>query len=182
MTTPVSFISGILSQIYTAKQLDVLHLSIINLLDMIKDGEIDLVLEQNKKTAKQKKAFIQKIIDSLESSELVTPLQNELDAGNVDFFFEKHLKEYLGQLQHEAEKVVPVKLTTAIEFKVKDLRDMVDQLTRSLGKPTVLNISVDHSLIAGAIVQYGNYITDYSLKSRLEQFRKHWEEAVIERA
>jgi len=179
MTTPVTFISGILAQIYTARQLDLLHLSIINLLDMIKDGEIDLVLEQTKKTAKEKKAFIQKIIDSVDSPELAGALQPELDSNAVDFFLEKHLKEYLVQLQREAEKMVSVKLTTAIEFKTKDVKEMAERLSHTLGKPTVLNLTVDHSLIAGAIVQYGNYITDYSLKVRLEQFRNHWEEAAI---
>ncbi len=174
--------SSILSKMFVAHQLDLLHLSIINLLDMIKDGEIDLVLEQNKKTAVQKSLFIQKIIESLDSPELRDALQAELDAKNIDFFLEKHLRDILVALQKEAERIIPVHLTVAVEFKMRDLQDMVSLLSKSLGHQTVLDVHVDRSLIGGTVIQFGNYISDYSIKSRLEQFRSRWEEAVVEKA
>jgi len=149
---------------------------------MIKDGEIDLVLEQAKKTETQKRAFVQKVIDSLDSPELRDALQDELDSGSTDFFLEKHLRELLIALQKEAERILTVKLTVAIEFKQKDLQEMASLLSTNLGKPVALDVSIDHSLVGGTIIQYGNYISDYSIKSRLEQFRSRWKEAVVEKA
>jgi len=182
MTTPIEFISGIVAQIATARQLDVLHLSVINLLDMIKDGEIDLVLDQASKTPAQKKGFIEKIADSIESPELQAALRKELSAGNLDFFHEKYLRDLLEQLQKEAEKMITVKLTVAVEFKKADIAEMTTLLAKKLGRPVALDLSVERSLIAGTIVQYGSYITDYSVKTRLDQFRASWKSAAVESA
>lgn len=181
-TTPVSFISGIISQISVGKQLDVLHFSIIDLLDLTKDGGIDAILEEPRKTTAQKTAFIKKIVESVESPELHDALESELAAGNLDFFSGKYLRDLLMQLQREAEKIISVKLTVAIDFKKADLAQMNALLTEKLGRRVAIDLSVDKGLIAGCILQYGSYISDYSVKTRLEQFRLTWKAAVIEKA
>src|ERR1044072_178401 len=183
--------SELLDKLYLAEQVDLLTLSLINLQDMIKDGEIDLVLQQAKKSVKQKAFFIQKIIEAVESPELRQMLEAELnrdlqntvkDSGNehsFDYFREKNLEDVLHSLQGEAEKVGIVRLTVAIEFKEKDLREMAAFLTERLERKTALHVTVDKSLIGGVVVQSGNYISDYTVKTRLDQYRAQWHEAVV---
>jgi F0F1-type ATP synthase delta subunit len=57
---------------------------------------------------------------------------------------------------------------------------MVDQLEQQLGTPVALALKVEHSLIGGAVVQYGTAIRDYSIRSRLELIRDHWKKASLE--
>jgi F-type H+-transporting ATPase subunit delta len=177
---PEEITTSLLDKIYRAEQIDMLHLSLINLLDMVKDGEIDLVLDQNGKTFKQKAAFIDKIIEAVESKELKDGLLEifniELEDTNqeMNYFREKYLGTLLRNLQEKAEKFTVVRLTLAKEFKDTDLREMVLILEKKIEKRVALEITVDSSLIGGAVIQFGTYISDYSLKSRLDQFRAHW--------
>lgn len=175
-----AFITSILNQFYTAAQVDLLHLALTNLTEMIAAGEIDIVLDQREKTPVQKKAFIQKIVNGVECPELRQGLQARLAEDDIEFFRERTLGTTLAALQKEAERISIVKLTVAVEFKEADLREMVAQLETQLGNPVALDLTVEHGLMGGAIVQYGTAIRDYSIKSRLEQFREHWKKAVVE--
>lgn len=175
-----SFIRSIVDQFYRSEQVDLLHLALTNLLEMTAAGEVDIFLDQRDKDATQKKAFIQKIINAIESPELKQALQAKLAEGDIDFFRERNLESALSALQKDTETIAIVRLHVAVEFKEADLREMVAQLHTQLGTPVALEISVEHSLIGGAIVQFGTAIRDYSIRSRLEQFREHWKKAVVE--
>lgn len=181
-----------MGQIYLASQLDVLHLSLINVIDMVKDGEIDLLLDQAGKSPKQKALFLQKIVDGVESTELRQALQETLNeqAGTAmqsavedsfSFFREHALADLLHRLQSNAESITIVRLQVATEFKPDDLREMATLLSKKINQQVALLPTVEHSLIGGAIVQFGTYLSDYSVRARLEQFRAHWHRAVIER-
>jgi ATP synthase F1 delta subunit len=165
---------------YRAEQLDLLHLTLINLLDMVRDGEIDLVLEQDTKTDQHKNLFIEKLLTDCKSAELKKTLTEHLAADGIDFFREKNLGPFLQAIQHAANACTVVKLTVAVEFKEKDLREMAAVLSERLGKQVVLGIKVDHSLIGGAIIQHGSYLNDYSVKTQLEMYRSRWHKAVAE--
>jgi F0F1-type ATP synthase delta subunit len=170
-----NLVEAITSTFHRAEQLDLLHLSLINLLDMVKDGEVDLVLDQDSKSVKQKRAFIDKLIAGVSSEELAEVLRSQ----PLDFFREKDLGEFLTALRKEAEKFEIVRLTLALEFKEQDLRDMVAVLSEKLGKPVVLSIKVDRSLFGGAIIQHGSYQSDFSLHTQLDIFRSRWHKAVV---
>src|SRR4051812_28582259 len=101
MATPVAFTSGIIAQISVGKQLDILHFSIIDLIEVIKDGGIDVVLEGGGKTLAQKQAFVEKLVAGVESPELKGALETELKAGNLDFFSSKYMRDTLLLLQRE---------------------------------------------------------------------------------
>lgn len=179
MSTP-QFATSIIEQFYTAAQVDLLHLALTNLMEMISAGEVDIVLDQREKTPTQKKAFIQKIIAGVECPELKQALAAKLAEGDIEFFRERNLETVLVTLQKAAEKIAIVKLKVAVAFKEADLREMVTVLEEQLGQPAALEIQVEHGLIGGAVVQYGTAIRDYTIKSRLEQFRDHWKKAVVE--
>jgi F0F1-type ATP synthase delta subunit len=170
---------NLLNQLFLTEQVDALHVSLINLLEMAIEGEIELVLEQTGKSLKQKSLFIDKIIKQLPSAELKALLHRELEEGNIEFFSQNALMDWLRTVQREAERIKVVKLTVAIDFKEKDLRQMADAFGKQIGSQAAFEIKTDRSLIGGAIIQYGTYISDYSLKSRLQQFRTHWRKAAL---
>ncbi|CAN5129830.1 hypothetical protein BH11PAT4_BH11PAT4_1190 [soil metagenome] len=166
-----SFVSGF----YKAEQLDLLYLSLISLTDMVKDGEVDLVLDQDKKSAKQKQLFIEKLVSGVQSPELKTFLKKQ----PVDFFYERDLGPYLQQLKKEADQFEIVRLTVAAIFKEADLQEMANLLSEKLGKPAVLSIKVNRTLFGGAIVQHGSYQSDFSIHTQLDIFRSRWHKAVV---
>ncbi|HSI20667.1 MAG TPA: F0F1 ATP synthase subunit delta [Verrucomicrobiae bacterium] len=180
MSSTKAFIASILDQFYRAEQVDLLHLALTNVLEMVSAGEVDIFLDQRQKNASQKKAFVQKIIGSIESPELKSAFQAELDADNLEFFRERSLGTTLSLLQRETEKIKIVRLHVALEFKEKDFREMVALLEEQLNAKVALSISVERSLLGGAIIQYGTALRDSTLKSRLEVFREHWKQAAVE--
>lgn len=173
-------ITALLNQILLAEELDLLHLSLVNLSDMSRDGDIDIFLEQPKKSAKQKMLYLQKVIDSLPSPLFRTMLQEVLDGGDFDFFGRKRLQDFIKQVQNQAEAITIVHLTVSTKFKEPELREMAKIVEGKLKCQVVFNLKVDRSLIGGAVIQYGSYITDYSIKTRLDQFRASWHRAAIE--
>lgn len=160
---------------FRAEQLDLLHLSLINLLDMVKDGEVDLVLDQDSKSEQQKRLFIDKLIEGVRSQELAAFLK----AQPLDFFREKDFGTFLEAMRKEADTFDIVRLTLAIEFKEPALREMAAVLSEKIGKPVVLSIKVDRTLYGGAIVQHGSYQSDFSLHTQLDIFRSRWHRAVV---
>jgi F0F1-type ATP synthase delta subunit len=171
---------ALLNKLYLAEQVDLLHTSLINLLDICRDGEIDLVLEQQAKSTQQKALFIKKIIDELPSPELRAELEPYLAKKDFEFFGQISLSGFLRGIQKQAESTAVIRLKVAIDFKERDLREMSVYMFKKVGKPVVFDLTVDKTLIGGAIVQYGNYISDYSLQTQLQQFKDHWHTAVVE--
>lgn len=175
-----SFVAPILDQFYLAEQVDLLHLALTNLFEMVNAGEVDLILDQREKNAKQKKAFIEKIVSAVESPELKKVLEAKLEEDDLEFFRERSLVAHLEALEKAAEDIVIVKLWVAIDFKEKDYQEMVALLSQQLGQRTAIDVKVEHSQVGGAIVQYGTAIRDYTVKTRFEQIREHWKKAVVE--
>ena len=166
---------------YKAEQLDLLHLSLINLIDMVRDGEIDLVLDQDNKTLTQKKLFIEKLINDITSPELKKLLTDRLKNEGVEIFSEKNIGPFLHAIQRTANGCTVVKLTVATTFKEKDLQEMAAILSERIGKQVMLSIKVDTSLIGGVIMQHGSYLSDYTVKTQLDLYRSRWHKAVAEK-
>lgn len=173
---------ALVTSLYRAEQLDLLHLSLISLLDMVRDQEINLVLEQSSKSDQHKKLFLEKLIAGVKSKELAAALTTELKAGNLSFFEEKPFGDFLKAMQDIAHTCVIIRLTVAIAFKEKDIKEMATLMSEKIGAQVVLSCKVDGSLIGGVIIQHGSYVSDYSLKSQLDLFRSHWHKAVAHSA
>lgn len=179
---PASLIHGAVSGLFMAEQIDLMHLSVASLSDAVNAGETDLFLEQPGKSAQQKKLYLEKLVGECRSPELRDLLKKPLQAGETEFFFRKTLTEFLADLDHAVEQVQIIRLTVAIQFKPADLKALAATVSERLGRPIALDITVDGTLIGGAVVQHGNYITDYSISSRLVRFRQEWKAAAIDTA
>ncbi|MEI6477510.1 MAG: F0F1 ATP synthase subunit delta [bacterium] len=166
----------VLQKFYLADQIDKLHLSLVSLLETVNQGEMELMLEQTPKTLREKVGYVKKVMEQVQSEELRMKLLEILDSGDLEFFDSKHFPDFLHAMQRRAEAIRVIKITVAIEFKDKDLHQMVSTLSTQLGRPVALEVTVDPTLIGGVIVRYGNYITDYSLRTRFTQFRSDWKQ------
>ncbi len=177
---PYQLVSALLAKLYRAEQLDALHLSIINLLDMVMDEEISLVLEQKGKTDTEKFSFLQKVVDSVHSPELHGLLEDAVHRKDLRFFDEKELGDLLRYLQKQAQQFVIVKLTVAVHFKEHDVWEFAALLSKKIDRPVVVSVKVEKDLIGGAIIQFGSYLSDFSIKTQLDIFRENWHKAVVE--
>lgn len=176
---PEDAISEVAAGLYLTTQLDDLHLSLDQLAEMNHDGDFDLFLDQPKKTSSQKAKFLEKVIESLPSPLLRKVLTEKAASGTFDFFLSRLFSDFVGELQATANQYKIVGLTVAVDFTTADVRAMAESLAAQLGHPVVLNLKVDHSLIGGAIVQYGSHVWDSSIKSKIAAFRTTWKEAVV---
>lgn len=181
MTDTTTLQSNLLAKFVRSKQLDSLHFSLSTLLDLTKEGSIDLIIDQPNKSLKQKVSYLEKVIAELPSEELQAALKELLSQGNLEIFSSKYLPDFVKSLQRQAEKIQIINITVAIEFKEKDLEDLVKAFSKRIEQPAAFEVTVDPSLIGGTIIRFGNYISDYSLKTRLEQFRSEWSKAVTDK-
>lgn len=172
--------NAVISQLLLAKELDTLHLSLINLRNLAAEGEIDLVLDQVNKSTSQKSLFLEKILKDLPSLPLRKSLMGAMQSEGLGFFAKQRLTDTVSRLQAAAEHVQVLKLNLATEFKEKELHLFATTLANKLGRPVVLELTVQKELLGGVVIQYGAYISDYSMRSRLQQFSEHWESAVVE--
>jgi len=72
-------------------------------------------------------------------------------------------------LRAEIENVADVQVTSAIELSDAQKQRLIDALKKRLHSDVRLHVSVDASLIGGAIVRSGDLVIDGSLKARLER-------------
>ena len=84
----------------------------------------------------------------------------------------KLLPQIAGQfeaLRAEAEQVADVEVISAQQLSAEQSRKLQAVLERRLGRAVRLHPQVDSSLIGGAIVRYGDFVVDGSLRGRIER-------------
>jgi F-type H+-transporting ATPase subunit delta len=76
-------------------------------------------------------------------------------------------------LWEEANKLLPVSVTSAIELDKKTVRELGDRIAEQTGRKVELNAHVDPDILGGIVVRVGDSILDASVRNRLEQLRKN---------
>lgn len=178
--SPSEKAEAFVSTLITAQELDTFHMSLIDLSDMVEAGEINLFLTSPDKNDLQKRKFIQTMLKELSSEALAEMLTSQLAEEGVDSFTEQSLRPFLAKLKAEADSCKVISLTLAERFRPEDLHQMSQILSEKLGHHAVLSLEIDRHLLGGAVIQYGNYISDYSLKTQLKLFREKWEKAALD--
>jgi F-type H+-transporting ATPase subunit delta len=72
-------------------------------------------------------------------------------------------------LRSEAERVADVEVLSAQALTGEQTKKMQAALERRLGRTVRLHPQVDPSLVGGAIVRYGDFVVDGSLRGRIER-------------
>ena len=76
------------------------------------------------------------------------------------------------RLWAEANKVLPVQVTSAIALDEATTESIGQSIGSSTGRKVTLSAEVDPDILGGIVVRVGNSILDASIRSRLEQLRK----------
>ncbi len=72
-------------------------------------------------------------------------------------------------LRAEAEHVADVEVSSALALSPEQTRGLKTALERRLGRAVRLHESVDPALLGGAVVRFGDFVVDGSLRRRVER-------------
>ena len=90
--------------------------------------------------------------------------------GRLNVISELH-KQY-SQKKRESEKTTEVTLTTAIPADQKELNKITQALEKKLGNKIDLKITIDKSLIGGAVIQSGDHMIDGAVSTQLQNLNR----------
>ncbi len=82
------------------------------------------------------------------------------------------LRREYDRLWEEANHLLPVEITSAVELDPSVAERIGDEIGRQTGRTVELTSSVDPDVIGGIVVRVGNSILDASIRTRLENLRK----------
>jgi F-type H+-transporting ATPase subunit delta len=82
------------------------------------------------------------------------------------------LRREYERLWAEANRVLPVQVTSAIELDEATTQSIGASIGQSTSRKVTLSTRVDPDILGGIVVRVGNSILDASIRSRLEQLRK----------
>jgi vacuolar-type H+-ATPase subunit E/Vma4 len=89
-------------------------------------------------------------------------------------------REYIKALKKQASSLEEVKLTLAVEPTPAMIESISDWIKENVGAAVILDLTFDATLVGGAVVSFrGNY-ADYSLRARLEKYRKEIDKRIKE--
>ncbi len=167
--------SSILSSLLYTKQLDELHIGIAALTELIEEGSFEEILDANEQPKRQVEgltALIKKV-----GHPKIEKALSALLSTDPYLLSKKQLIPELDALRKSAESLAVIRLTTACKFEDADMQEMAKIASENLGTTVVFDAEVDPTIIGGAIVEHGSFASDYSIKTRLTQFREHWHTA-----
>jgi F-type H+-transporting ATPase subunit delta len=76
------------------------------------------------------------------------------------------------RLWQEANQMLPVHVTSAIELDETVTRQIGEEIGRQTGRKVELSTTVDPDVLGGIVLRVGNSILDASIRTRLERLRK----------
>jgi F-type H+-transporting ATPase subunit delta len=76
------------------------------------------------------------------------------------------------RLWEEENKLLPVRVTSAVELDSKTVSQIGDKIAEQTGRKVELSSDVDPDILGGIVVRVGNSILDASIRNRLEQLRR----------
>jgi F-type H+-transporting ATPase subunit delta len=97
----------------------------------------------------------------------------------LELLLEKHrmpvvfrIRREYDRLWEEANKLLPVQITSAIELDPSIAERIGEEIGRQTGRTVELSSTVDPDVIGGIVLRVGNSILDASIRTRLENLRK----------
>ena len=97
----------------------------------------------------------------------------------LELLIEKHrmpaifrIRRAYDALWEQANRILPVQITTAVELDDGVARKLGDDIEKSTGQKIELTSTVDPDLLGGIVVRVGNSILDASIRHRLETLRR----------
>jgi F-type H+-transporting ATPase subunit delta len=97
----------------------------------------------------------------------------------LEALLEKHrmpvvfrMRRILDSLWEEHNKLLPVRIVSAVELDESTVSDIGDRISEQTGRKVELSSSVDPHILGGLQVRVGNTILDATVRHRLDQLRR----------
>ena len=126
--------------------------------------------------------FFSPYLSTEEKKEGVGRLLEDADdtvANFLTLLIEKHrmpalfrIRQRFEALWQEENKVLPVRITSAIELSDDTVRSIGDRIGERTGRKVELRSDVDPDILGGLVLRVGNNVLDASIRNRLENLRK----------
>jgi F-type H+-transporting ATPase subunit delta len=114
--------------------------------------------------------------DFVEAQRQVPELRGLLLNPQIDHHAKAAVLEELARefdrLVAQAEGILDVELTTAVELSDQEARDVIDQIEKASGRKVEATQRVDPDLIGGLVLQAGSLRLDASVRGRLDRLRQ----------
>lgn len=168
----------LLAQIYSAAELKEasLHLESISLDRQFKIHASNII-NDSELNSTQKKRQLAYLLGTIELPLLHDFFSDEIDAGSLWLLDNQkidYLDEFVKKFQQSTESVHILHLTSAVNLTPQQIRSISRDLTHEFGYKIIVDHMVNANLIGGILVKLDNYIFDYSLRSKFQQFQHEW--------
>lgn len=120
-------------------------------------------------STEEKKDALHRVVDGAEEI-FMSFLETLVERHRMPVLF--RIRARYDHLWDEANKVLPVSVTSAVPLDETTLKEIGDRIGEQTGETVELSSAADPEIIGGIVVRVGNEILDASIRSRLEQLRK----------
>jgi len=168
----------ILAQVYSTAQLKEVSLTLESIaLDRHFKTHASNIVNDSELNPSQKKRQLIYLCDTIDDHFIHDFFCDYINDGNFWLFDTQkidYLDEFVKKFQQATETVHILHLTTAIDLTPPQMRSISKDLSHEFGYKVVINHTVNSALIGGIQVKLDNYIFDYSLRSKFQQFQREW--------
>ncbi|OQA04197.1 MAG: ATP synthase subunit delta [bacterium ADurb.Bin400] len=170
-----NYTQEILALIYKKEDFDQLLFDVSVFADLI---GYESVAKNAGEDVQQRKNYIKLQLDRISSDILKNYLEGLLSQDDLQLFEPGLFKLFVEELNEAASKTLFFKLTTAIEIEPEDLNQMSAALSKKMERKVIIDITVDKSIVGGAIIKKENYIFDFSIKTKLGKLSSDWKRSI----
>jgi F-type H+-transporting ATPase subunit delta len=159
-------------------ELNLWQVDLRNLANLTRDKTLLASLENPSTTIDNKAKILAERLGEAkpEVLKLVSELINKgmlVELDDISFEYQRLLDTYRG-----IEGTEIAEITTAIQLDDDYILDISKRLTEMIGKPVVVHVEVDTSLVGGIIIKIGDKVMDGSIKSKLAALKRELGRAV----
>jgi F-type H+-transporting ATPase subunit delta len=151
-------------------QLERVHEDLTDFAAMVEEvPELQALLENPELDRREKASLLEQLLGDVD--ELVRNfLQILVEKGRIGEVVE--ISREFEALVAEAQGILDVDVTTAVELSEPEFNDLVDRIGKASGRQVRASRAVDPSLVGGLVLQVGSRRLDASIRGRLNRLRQ----------
>jgi len=135
-----------------------------------KEGGFLAAISSPKVTAVRKTAFVRAVLGDRFSRDIRSLVLLMIEK-NRQAILPAVLEAFLERCEEE-EGDLRARVTTAVPLRRQEATDLAAGLSRSTGKQVVLEETADETLLGGAVLRFGDFLVDGSLRTRIRELRE----------
>lgn len=120
-------------------------------------------------STQEKKEGLGRAVEGADEA-LVNFLELLIDKHRMSAIF--RIRRRLDGLWEDANKVLPVQITSATELDEETVRRVGERIGRETGQHVELTAQVEPAILGGIVLRVGNQIVDASIRARLDRLRR----------